>query len=140
MAGLLRKFVKAWSEVPVEPYSIIIDDQPVIVNFRRNSRAKRIILRLTRDATGVAVTIPKNMNASRALAFVDKSVPWISKHLKQRRPETVLGQALLFRCAASPMRFTPARRAADSSQLIPMPTVSLCPAILPISAAACRIG
>ena len=62
MAGLLRKFVKAWSEAPVEPYSIIIDDQPVIVNFRRNSRAKRIILRLTRDATGVVVTIPKNMN------------------------------------------------------------------------------
>jgi hypothetical protein len=63
MAGLLRKFVKAWSEVPVEPYSMLIDDQPVIVNFRRNSRAKRIILRLTRDATGVAVTIPGNMNA-----------------------------------------------------------------------------
>ena len=91
MVGLLRKFVKAWSEVPVEPYSLTIDGQPVIVNVRRNSRAKRIILRLTRDATGVAVTIPKNMNAARAQAFVEKSVPWISKHLKQRAPKTVLG-------------------------------------------------
>jgi predicted metal-dependent hydrolase len=77
MAGLLRKFVKAWSDVPVEPYSIIIDDQPVVVNFRRNSRAKRIILRLTRDAKWVAVPIPKKMNPARAQAFVEKSVPWI---------------------------------------------------------------
>ena len=83
MAGLLRKFVKAWSEVPVEPYSLIIDDQPVIVKFRRNSRAKRTILRLTRDSTGVVVTVPKSVSTTRAQAFVEKSVPWISKHLKQ---------------------------------------------------------
>ena len=69
MAGLLRKFVKAWSEVPVEPYSIIIDDQPVIVNFRRNSRAKRIILRLTRDATSVAVTLADGTGLPDWLSF-----------------------------------------------------------------------
>ena len=91
MAGLLRKFVKAWSETPVEPCSILVDDQPVIVNFRRNSRAKRIILRLTRDSSGVVVTLPRNVNATWALAFVEKSVPWISKHLKQKNPRTILG-------------------------------------------------
>ena len=91
MAGLLRKFVKAWSEVSVEPVSILIDNQPVIVSFRCNSKAKRIILRLTRESSGVVVTLPKNVNAARALAFVEKSVPWISKHLKQRTPRTVLG-------------------------------------------------
>ena len=91
MTGLLRKFVKAWSEVPVEPISILVDDRPVIVNFRRNSRAKRIILRLTRDSAGVVVTLPKNMGSARAQAFVEKSVPWISKHLKQRTPQTGLG-------------------------------------------------
>ena len=64
MAGLLRKFVKAWSEVPVEPYSILIDNKPVIVNIRRDSRAKRIILRLTRESTGVVVTLPKNVSAN----------------------------------------------------------------------------
>ena len=31
MAGLLRKFVEAISETPVAPYSIIVDNQPVIV-------------------------------------------------------------------------------------------------------------
>ena len=90
MAGLLRKFVKAWSETPVEPCSILVDDQPVVVRFRRNNRAKRIILRLTRESTGVVVTLPKNVNSARALAFVEKSVPWISKHLKRRTPRTVL--------------------------------------------------
>lgn len=91
MAGLLRKFVKAWSDTPVKPLSILIGDLPVIVSFRRNSKAKRIILRLTRDASGVVVTVPKNVSTARAQAFVEKSVPWISKHLNQRPPRTVLG-------------------------------------------------
>lgn len=91
MAGLLRKFVKAWSDAPVKPLSILIGDLPVIVSFRRNSKAKRIILRLTRDASGVVVTVPKNVSTARAQAFVEKSVPWISIHLNQRPPRTVLG-------------------------------------------------
>jgi predicted metal-dependent hydrolase len=112
MAGLLRKFVKAWSEVPVEPYSIIIDDQPVIVSFRRNSRAKRIILRLTRDATGVVVTLPKNVSAGRARTFVEKSAPWISKHLRQRPPKTLLGSGSIIPLRGIPheVRSTSARR------------------------------
>lgn len=91
MAGLLGKLVKAWSDTPVEPCSILVDGQPVIVSFRRNGRARRIILRLTRDAGGVIVTLPRTVNAARALAFVEKSVPWISKHLKRREPRAVLG-------------------------------------------------
>jgi len=112
MAGLLRKFVKAWSEVPVEPVSILIDNQPVIVSFRRNGKAKRIILRLTRESTGVVVTLPKNVNSARALAFVEKSVPWISKHLKQRSPRTVLGHGSIvpLRGIAHEVRAGAARR------------------------------
>ena len=112
MAGLLRKFVNAWSEVPVEPVSILVDNQPVIVSFRRNSKAKRIILRLTRESTGVVVTLPKNVNSARALAFVEKSVPWISKHLKQRSPRTVLGHGSIvpLRGIAHEVRAGAARR------------------------------
>jgi hypothetical protein len=112
MAGLLRKFVNAWSEVPVEPVSILVDNQPVIVSFRRNSKAKRIILRLTRESTGVVVTLPKNVNSARALAFVEKSVPWISKHLKQRSPRTVLGHGSIIplRGIAHEVRAGAARR------------------------------
>ena len=112
MAGLLRKYVKAWSEVPVEPYSILVDDQPVIVNFRRNSRAKRIILRLTRECSGVVVTLPKNVSAARAQAFVEKSVSWISKHLKHRTPRTVLGPGSIIPLRGIPheVRSTTTRR------------------------------
>ncbi len=112
MAGLLRKFVKAWSETPVEPYSLSIDGQAVVVNFRRNSRAKRIILRLTREATGVVVTIPKKMNLARAQAFVEKSVPWISKHLKQRAPPAILepGSVIPFRGIPHEVHATTLRR------------------------------
>ena len=112
MAGLLGKFVRKWSEVAVDPYSILIDNQPVIISFRRNSRAKRIILRLMRENTGVVVTLPKNVGSARAQAFVEKSVPWISKHLKQRTPRTVLGHGSVipFRGVSHEVRAITARR------------------------------
>ena len=112
MAGLLRKFVKSWSETQIEPYSIIIDDQPVIITFRRNSRAKRIVLRLTRESTGVVVTLPKNVNSARAQAFVEKSVAWISKHLQKRTPRTILGPGSMIplRGIAHEVRSTGGRR------------------------------
>lgn len=112
MAGLLRKFVKAISEVQLAPYSIIVDDRPVAVSFRRNSRAKRIVLRLTREAAGVVVTLPRNVNAARAQAFVDKSLPWISKHLQQRSPPTVFspGSVIPLRGIPHEVRSTGGRR------------------------------
>jgi predicted metal-dependent hydrolase len=112
MAGLLRKFVKAISQAQVEPYSIIVDSQPVIVSFRRNSRAKRIVLRLTREASGVVVTLPRNVNSARAQAFVEKSLPWISKHLQQRKPPTFLapGSTVPLRGIPHEVRATGGRR------------------------------
>jgi predicted metal-dependent hydrolase len=112
MAGLLRKFVKAWTDVPPEPYSIIVDNQPVIVSFRRNGRAKRIILRLTRESAGVVVTLPRHVKAARAQAFVEKSLPWISRHLKHRTPRTVLapGSVVPLRGIPHEVHATTARR------------------------------
>jgi hypothetical protein len=52
------------------------------------------------------------VNSARALAFVEKSVPWISKHLKQRSPRTVLGHGSIIplRGIAHEVRAGAARR------------------------------
>lgn len=91
MPGLLRRFVTAFAEPAPEPHVLLIDDQRVTVNFRKHGTAKRIVLRLARDSTGVVVTIPKRVSRARGMAFVEKSVPWISRQLKLRKPQTALG-------------------------------------------------
>ena len=90
MAGLLRKFVGAWGKIPPEPQFIFVDNQQVALSFRSNMRAKRMILRLSRDQVGVVVTVPKRVSRTQAFAFVEKSIPWISKQLERRTPATVL--------------------------------------------------
>jgi predicted metal-dependent hydrolase len=102
MPGLLRRFVDAFAEPAPEPHVLLIDDQRVTVNFRKHNTAKRIVLRLARDSTGVVVTIPKRVSRARGLAFVEKSVPWISSQLKLRKPATVLGPG-----SAIPLRGVP---------------------------------
>jgi predicted metal-dependent hydrolase len=91
MAGLLRKFVTAWGEHPPEPQFIFVDENQVAVSFRTNTRAKRMILRLSRDRTGVVVTLPRRVSRTQAFAFVEKSIPWIAKQLERRPPPTLLG-------------------------------------------------
>jgi predicted metal-dependent hydrolase len=91
MAGLLRKFASVWAEVPPDPQFIFVDNRQVSVSFRSNIRAKRMVLRLSRDSTGVTVTLPKRVSRTQALAFVEKSIPWISRQLERHTPSTVLG-------------------------------------------------
>jgi predicted metal-dependent hydrolase len=112
MAGLLRKFVNAWSEVSPEPQVIFVDNTQIAVSFRSNTRAKRMILRLSRDAAGVVVTLPKRVSRTQALAFVEKSIPWISKQLEHRTPSTVLGHGSIIPLRGIPhqVQSTNARR------------------------------
>ena len=74
MAGLLRKLASAWADAPQPPHLLVMDNREVVVNFRKNAQAKRIVLRLDRSSTGVMVTLPKAVSRARALAFVEKSI------------------------------------------------------------------
>ncbi len=91
MPGLLSKFVNAFSGPAPEPHILRIDEHRVVVRFRKHASAKRIVLRLAKDASGVVVTIPKRVSIARGLAFAEKSAPWISRQLKLRKPPMVLG-------------------------------------------------
>jgi predicted metal-dependent hydrolase len=95
MAGLLRKLVTAWADVPHEPHFITVDGKRLQVRFRSNARAKRMVLRLSRDAAGVVVTLPKRVSRTQGLAFVDKSMPWIAKQFERRPPATVIADGTI---------------------------------------------
>jgi predicted metal-dependent hydrolase len=66
----------------IEPAQLAIGGHSIAVSFRRNGRARRLVLRLSRDRCGVVVTLPPRVSRSEALVFVRKSSRWIGERLK----------------------------------------------------------
>jgi predicted metal-dependent hydrolase len=65
----------------VEPALLAIEGKPISVSFRRNARARRLVLRLSRDRSGVIITLPPRVGRSEALEFAKKSSRWIIERL-----------------------------------------------------------
>ena len=63
---------------------LVIDGCEVPVSYRRNGRAKRIILRMDRKSDGVILTVPPGVSFKKALDFAVKQSAWIKKHLQKR--------------------------------------------------------
>jgi predicted metal-dependent hydrolase len=112
MAGLLRSIAKAWGPVAPDPKIILIGERQVQINFRINARAKRMILRLSKDNAGVIVTLPKRVTQTQALGFVEKSIPWIAKQLESRTPAAAVrdGSTIPLRGVPHLVRSTRGRR------------------------------
>ncbi len=67
----------------VEPRSLLtIDGEAVSVSFRRNERARRMILRLKGD--GVVVTLPPRASERAGLEFAATHAAWIRRQLAGR--------------------------------------------------------
>ncbi len=78
MAGLLQRLERIIAPKPLEPSEITIAGQTLTVVFRRNARAKRLVLRLNMHGTEVQVTVPKGVSRARALEFTERSRSWIA--------------------------------------------------------------
>ncbi len=65
----------------IAPAELAVEGRPVSVTFRRNAKARRLILRLARDRSGVVVTLPPRVGRAEALDFANKSVKWIAARL-----------------------------------------------------------
>ena len=82
----------------IEPALLAIEGRSIAVTFRRNSKARRLILRLSRDRAGVVVTLPPRVGRGEALDFARKSARWISDRLKAEprdRPLRAGGEILI---------------------------------------------
>lgn len=66
----------------IEPALLTLEGRSIAVSFKRNVRARRLVLRLSRDRSGVIVTLPPRVSRSEALGFVRNSSRWISERLK----------------------------------------------------------
>ena len=65
----------------LEPAQLAIEGRPIAVSFRRHAKARRLIMRLSRDRSGVVITLPPRVGRNEALEFAKKSSRWIIERL-----------------------------------------------------------
>ena len=63
---------------------LVINGRPVAVTLRRNSRAKRIIVRLSKNGEGIIVTVPPGASDKKAIEFAASQAAWIEQQLARQ--------------------------------------------------------
>lgn len=80
LPSLLRKAgVKSSAKSQLE-----LDGRTLDVTLRTNSRAKRIILRISKQGTGVVLTVPSGTSHDNAMEFAASQGPWIWQQLAKQ--------------------------------------------------------
>lgn len=80
MIGLLRGITARLApQAAPDPVFLQIAEQKIQLRFRRNPRARRMVLRLSSKGDGLVMTLPKRVGLSEALRFVETSSAWIEK-------------------------------------------------------------
>ncbi|WP_121065505.1 M48 family metallopeptidase [Chachezhania antarctica] len=82
---------------------------PVTLTLRRSSRARRIILRVSRLDGRVTLTLPRGVSESEALAFARTKEDWIRDHLSQRGSDVTVGYGAAVPVEGVPRVIVPAR-------------------------------
>jgi predicted metal-dependent hydrolase len=98
--GFLRPLSALRATPPTpEPQDLLISGQKVSLHFKRNARARRMVLRFDGKTGGLVMTLPRRTGLAEALRFVDKSAAWILRHMGKQVPRKAIadGATLLFR-------------------------------------------
>ncbi len=112
MAGLFRSARRLFAAKPLEPARLVADRVEIDVLFRRNAKARRLILRLNAEATAAVVTVPKGVSRRQALDFAERSAGWLAARIAKREERIVLapGATLPLRGELHEIRHVPVRR------------------------------
>lgn len=112
MIGLLRSLQRTAAPRPLEPSRLVVGDEVLDVVFRRHAQARRLVLRLNANGTGVLVTVPKGVSRAKALEFTERSRSWIAERVRSRGGLIHLadGEVLPLRGIAHEIRHAEGRR------------------------------
>jgi predicted metal-dependent hydrolase len=113
MIGLLRGLSAKLSAQPApDPVTLNIAGEKVTLRFRRNPKAKRMVLRLSTKGDGLVMTLPKRVGLAEALRFAENSAAWIEKTLARQPQRKALedGSEMLLRGLPHKVKFSGGRR------------------------------
>ena len=112
MAGLFRSTRRLFAAKPLEPARLVADRLEIDVLFRRNAKARRLILRLNAEGSAAVVTVPRGVSRRQALDFATRSAGWLAARMAKREERIVLapGALLPLRGEMHEIRHVPVRR------------------------------
>ena len=99
MISLLGRIAVLRSHPAPEPCVMQIEGQDIKLTFKRNTRCKRMIMRVAKDGSGLIMTLPKRTTQAEALRFAHASKAWVLKNISTRMPALAFeeGVAVPFR-------------------------------------------
>jgi predicted metal-dependent hydrolase len=112
VARLLSRLGRVLAEKSPEPALLEIEGRPVALTFRRNPRARRLIIRPSRDGKSFIVTLPSKASRKEAIDFARRSQRWIASRLFSA-PQAVAfapGARIMFRGAEHTIAHRPGTR------------------------------
>jgi predicted metal-dependent hydrolase len=87
MPAILRQIGRLLRPPPDEPQHVdlALQDETVRVTLRRNPKARRLVLRLSRDGSSAVLTVPRRIARARIIAFLEDSSGWLEAQLRKYR-------------------------------------------------------
>lgn len=76
----------------------------ITVTLRRNPRARRMTLRVSRIDGGVTLTVPRGVSEREAMAFAAEKQDWVRGHLSQREDRVLVGPGIALSVAGQPVQ------------------------------------
>lgn len=67
------------------------DNPEIPLKLRRNARARRMTLRISRVDGSVTLTVPRGVSERQALAFAAEQQDWVLRHLAQQAAPVLVG-------------------------------------------------
>ncbi len=83
LLGTIRKLREA---PKLDPIILDLEGREVKLSFRRNTKCKRMVLRLTADGAGAVITLSPRTSRAEALRFAETSKLWLIKTMEKRVP------------------------------------------------------
>jgi predicted metal-dependent hydrolase len=111
--GFLRNITLVRASAPAPETQLIeIDGRKIELRFKRNAKAKRMVLRLDSKNGGLVMTLPKRSSLVEALRFAQNSSAWIVRTLAKQKPRIEIsdGAEILFRGEKYILQLTGGRR------------------------------
>jgi predicted metal-dependent hydrolase len=72
--------------------NVDVEGKSLDVLLKRNARARRMTLRLTRDGDSATLNLPGRTSVTAAKAFLDRSTPWLAQQMVKQKPRVAFVQ------------------------------------------------
>lgn len=82
----LKRLISSPGHDDEAPDTMVLDGRILPVRYRRNARARRIIMRMDKQAQGIVLTVPEGTSFTRALEFAHSQSGWIWQRLEPELP------------------------------------------------------